>query len=181
MLSLHEPGDSWGAFSNFWTETVPESFQAAWKGTSEWADEYVKPFFESIATWFQENADWLWPVAIAFVAGAALITGIALSCLACKKEEPKDIDIDLDEMADWDIDSSDAGSKAGSDCGYGNIINRNDFITLKELQRALEIDRELCRRRKAEASRQERTAQFLREQYGGQGGALFCYVPTDSK
>lgn len=94
-------GDCWVEFSNFWTdsiptfftesvptfftETIPAGFQAAWDATALWVDDYVKPFFDDCKVWFEENADWLWPVAVAFVAGAAFVGAIALSCLCCKK------------------------------------------------------------------------------------------------
>lgn len=88
-------GDCWTEFSNFWTEsiptffteTIPQAFQAAWDATAEWIDQCVKPFFDDCAVWFEENAAWLWPAAIAFVAGLSFVVGIALLCLCCQNKE----------------------------------------------------------------------------------------------
>lgn len=90
MANIDRVGeDCWIGFTNFFTETIPETFQAAWDATALWVDECVIPFFESCKVWFEENADWLWPVAVAFVAGAAIMTGIVLACLPCEKEKEK--------------------------------------------------------------------------------------------
>ncbi len=102
--------DGWTAFSNFWTEsipqffteTIPQAFQAAWDATAEWIDQCVKPFFDDCATWFEENAAWLWPVAIGFVAGAAIGVGIAICCFCCKSTSSDEGD-DPASLASRDI------------------------------------------------------------------------------
>lgn len=101
--SIDTCGNCSTEFTNFWistvpsffTETIPEAFHTAWNNTAEWIDEFVKPFFESCQIWFEENADWLWPVAITIVAGTAVILGVVLTCIACKKSDEAPIRKDL--------------------------------------------------------------------------------------
>ncbi|MBM3201143.1 MAG: hypothetical protein FJZ56_01890 [Chlamydiae bacterium] len=83
--------NGWEGFTNFFaedipvffTQTVPNAFEQGWNSVSQWVDEFVKPFFESCHEWFSDNAVWIWPAAIAFVAGAALVSAIAISIFYC--------------------------------------------------------------------------------------------------
>lgn len=103
----------------FFTETVPHAFEQAWDATAEWVNEYVMPFFEDCRQWFEENADWLWPAAVAFVAGAALVAGIALSCLCCKKSEDGDGSGDGAEGAGKGGDAAGASASGAAQTGAG--------------------------------------------------------------
>lgn len=150
MLAIEGPADCWSTFSHFWTESIPETFERGWSAVSNWVDVYVRPFFESIAEWFQENADWLWPVGIGFAILTALIMGTFLSCIACKSQDGSESIVDrirlanaplptaIDEESTVDEESL---SQSPIDATIANILAVKESIEGLEmnLQKKLEV------------------------------------------